>query len=83
MFSAGPIRLDSMDGQQGLEIEAMVDTGATYTTVPARLLKDLGVLPIDKISLRLAEERPWSRHRGCTRPHRWEEHPHPGGIRRG
>ena len=46
-----PIRLDSMDGQQTLEIEAMVDTGASYTIVPAKLLKDLGVSPIDKISL--------------------------------
>ena len=53
-----PIRLESMDGQRSLEIEAMVDTGASYTIVPANLLRDLGVSPIDKISLVLADGRP-------------------------
>ena len=53
-----PIRLDSMDGQRSLEIEAMVDNGASYTIAPANLLRDLGVLPIDKISLVLADGRP-------------------------
>ena len=52
-----PIQLDSMDGQRSLEIEAMVDTGARYTIVPANLLKDLGVQAIDKISLTLAHDR--------------------------
>ncbi len=53
-----PIRLDSMDGQRSLEIEAMVDTVAGYTIVPANLLRDLGVSPIDKISLVPADGRP-------------------------
>ncbi len=52
-----PIRLDSMDGERSLEIEAMVDTGASYTIVPASLLRDLGVSPIDKIRLVLADGR--------------------------
>ena len=52
------IRLDSMDGERSLEIEAMVDTGASYTIVPASLLKELGVDPIDKISLVMADGRP-------------------------
>ena len=53
-----PVRLDSIDGQRSLEIEALVDTGASYTVVPAHLLKDLGVSPIDKIGLLLADGRP-------------------------
>ena len=53
-----PVRLDSMDGQQSLEIEAMADTGASYTIVPANLLKDLGVSSIDTIRLVLADGRP-------------------------
>ena len=53
-----PIRLDSLDGERSLEIEAMVDTGASYTIMPAGLLKELGVAPIDKISLVLADGRP-------------------------
>ena len=52
-----PIRLDSMDGKKSLEIEAMVDTGASYTIVPAHLLKDMGISAIDKISLVLADGR--------------------------
>ena len=52
-----PVRLDSMDGQRSLEIEAMVDTGASYTMVPATLLRDLGVQAIDTISLTLADGR--------------------------
>ena len=52
-----PVRLDSMDGQRFLEIEAMVDTGAGYTIVPSNLLKNLGVSPIDKINLVLADGR--------------------------
>ena len=52
-----PIRLDSMDGKKSLEMEAMVDTGASYTIVPARLLKDMGISPIDKIKLELADGR--------------------------
>ena len=52
-----PIRLDSMDGSRSLEIEAMVDTGASYTIVPANLLDDLGVQPIDKLGLVLADGR--------------------------
>ena len=52
-----PMRLDSMDGERSLEIEAMVDTGASYSMAPASLLKDLGVSPIDKIGLVLADGR--------------------------
>ena len=52
-----PVRLGSMDGERSLEIEAMVDTGASYSMVPARLLKDLGVSPIGKVGLVLADGR--------------------------
>ena len=55
---AWPVRLESMDGQRSLEIEAMVDTGASYTIVPAKALRDLGVSAIDTISLVLADGRP-------------------------
>jgi len=46
-----------MDGAKSVEIEAMVDTGASYTIVPGRLLKDIGISPIDKIELVLADGR--------------------------
>ena len=53
-----PVRLTSLDGQESLDLEAMVDTGATYTIVPSRLLRELGVEPFDTIGLRLADGRP-------------------------
>ena len=53
-----PLRLDSMDGQRSLELEAMVDTGASYTIVPGNRLRELGVEPVDKIGLILADGRP-------------------------
>ena len=43
-----PLRISGMDGQQTLEIEATVDTGAAYTTLPARLLRQLGIAPMGK-----------------------------------
>ena len=38
-----PLRISSMDGQQSRDIEATVDTGAAYTTLPAGLLREIGV----------------------------------------
>ena len=52
------MRLDSIDGQRSLKISALVDTGASYTMVPANLLKELGVEPFDTIRLSLADGRP-------------------------
>ena len=46
-----------MDGERSLEIEAMVDTGASYTIVPGNMLRELGVLPTDRIVLVLADGR--------------------------
>ena len=37
-----------MDGQEGREIEAAVDTGAAYTTLPSTLLRELGIEPVDR-----------------------------------
>ena len=52
-----PIRLDSMDGEQSVTLDAMVDTGSSYTIVPTRLLNELGVEPTEKIGLVLADGR--------------------------
>ena len=52
-----PVRISSMDGQQTLEIEATVDTGAAYTTLPARLLRELGIAPMGKRTFLVADGR--------------------------
>ena len=46
-----------MDGQHSRDIEATVDTGAAYTTLPARLLRELGVAPMGKRRFLLADGR--------------------------
>ena len=38
-----PLRISSMDGQQAQDIEATVDTGASFTTLPSSLLQELGI----------------------------------------
>ena len=52
-----PIRISSMDGQRTRDIEATVDTGAAYTTLPTPLLRELGAAPIGKRRLLLADGR--------------------------
>ena len=52
-----PLRICSIDGRQVREIEATVDTGASYTTLPARLLRELGVTPKGKRRFLLADGR--------------------------
>lgn len=37
-----------MDGGSSREIEATVDTGAAYTTLPACLLHESGIEPMDR-----------------------------------
>ena len=51
------LRLTSMNGRRSLEIEAMVDTGAAFSIVPADVLNDLGVTPIDRLDFTLADGR--------------------------
>ena len=51
------LRISSMDGQQTQDIEATVDTGAAYTTLPASLLRELGVEPMGKRRFLLADGR--------------------------
>ncbi len=46
-----------MDGQQGREVEATVHAGAAYTTSPASLLRELGIEPVDRGVLPLADGR--------------------------
>ena len=52
-----PLRISSMDGQQSVDIEATVDTGAAYTTLPGRVLRELGIEPFTKRRFVLADGR--------------------------
>ena len=52
-----PIALSDLSGQNSVEIEAVVDTGAFYSVLPSYLLQELGVEPIDRITFRLADNQ--------------------------
>ncbi len=45
------------DPRRSAEVELLVDTGATYTVLPASLLEKLGVKPVRRVRLRLADGR--------------------------
>ncbi len=49
------LRISSMTGGPSREIEATVDTGAAYTTLPTRLLRELGIEPMDSGVFLLAD----------------------------
>ena len=52
-----PLRIASMDGQQGRDIEATVDTGASFTTLPSSLLRELGIAATGKRGFLVADGR--------------------------
>ena len=51
-----PIRLQGPAGR-AIETQALVDTGATHTLLPANMLAQLGVQPIERVQFHLADER--------------------------
>lgn len=52
-----PIAISDLTGQNSVEVEAVVDTGAFYSVLPSYLLQQLGVEPIDRIPFRLADNQ--------------------------
>ena len=46
------------DGDPSLELEAMVDTGASFTIIPSILLQSIGIRPHRTVSMKLADGRP-------------------------
>ncbi len=43
-----PVTLTSFDGGNSVELEALVDTGASYSVFPATVLTNLGVTPAER-----------------------------------
>ena len=52
-----PLRISSMDGQQARDIEATVDTGASFTTLPSILLWELDIEATSKRRFLVADGR--------------------------
>jgi clan AA aspartic protease len=51
------IEVAALSGDRFIATDALVDTGATYSLLPRKILRDLGVKPIDRIPFQLADER--------------------------
>ena len=52
-----PIQLESMDGERSVQLDALVDTDSSFTSAPASLLDELGVVPKAKVEMELADGR--------------------------
>lgn len=61
------IKITSLANTKTCEIEALVDTGATYTTIPEQILQNLGVKIIDRVTIELADGSTTERDMGEIR----------------
>ncbi len=52
-----PIQIESLNGEQTIQLDALVDTGSFFTIVPSSQLAQVGVEPTDKARLVLADGR--------------------------
>ena len=50
-----PIEVVSADGSHSQTVDATVDTGSTYTCLPATMLRELGIVPYRRIQSELAD----------------------------
>ena len=50
-----PLRISALDERETREVLATVDTGSAYTTLPAPLLRELGVEPVGRRRFVLAD----------------------------
>jgi predicted aspartyl protease len=51
------ITISTLDGQQTREVEAMVDTGSTYTVLPSVMLREMGIAPTRKAKFEFGDGR--------------------------
>ncbi len=59
-----PIKVGRLDGTQFEPVEALVDTGATYTWIPRPVLERLGITPSARRKLQLANGQVIDREAG-------------------
>jgi len=51
------MQVGNPEGREFVEVEALVDTGASHTLLPREVLTDLGVEALERVSFQLADER--------------------------
>ena len=50
-----PLEVIAADGSRSATVSTLVDTGSTYTCLPASLLRELGIAPVERIRTELAD----------------------------
>ena len=51
------IQISNLDQTETREVETMVDTGATYTFLPASMLREIGIVPWRTRTFRTGDDR--------------------------
>lgn len=51
------IQVGDLTGRQFTQVEALVDTGATHTLLPADVLRHLGIEAMERVSFQMADDR--------------------------
>ncbi len=51
------LQVGASSGGEFVDVEALVDTGASHTMLPGGLLRGLGIEVIERVSFKLADER--------------------------
>ena len=62
-----PLRIAGLSGRRARDIKVAVETGAFYTSLPARWLRELGVEPLGERRLLVADGRYTCAHVGEAR----------------
>jgi len=62
-----PMEISSPDGARWETVDALVDTGASHTVLPAGMLRRLGVVPFRAVQYRIADGNRIEREIGETR----------------
>ncbi len=52
-----PMEVSSPDGARWEAVEALVDTGASYSQIPSSILRQLGISPTETVEAELADGR--------------------------
>ena len=50
-----PLEIGGPDGDEFEQVDALVDTGSTFTVIPSAILNRLGVEPLQRVGSRLAD----------------------------
>ena len=62
-----PFEIGNLNGDRFRQVEGLVDTGATYSSVPGDILRSLGIEPTETIEFELADGSAIERQLGDVR----------------